>query len=61
MDDKFLNFKKEIEKILIRELRSIFEKNDIYLKLENHNKLMLGANFWQDKTKSQKIIKEKNF
>ena len=35
------------------------KKNDIYSKLDNHNKLMLGANFWQDKTRSQKIIKKK--
>jgi peptide chain release factor 2 len=46
-------------KRLIKELRSIFEKNDIHSKLENHNKKMLDANFWQDKAKSQKIIKEK--
>ena len=58
MDHKYTDFKKEIEK-LIKELRSIFEKNDIYLKLENHNKKMLDANFWQDKSSSQKIIKEK--
>ena len=46
-------------KILIKELRSIFEQNNIYLKLEEHNKKMLDANFWQDKAKSQKIVKEK--
>ena len=40
-------------------LRSIFEKNNIYLKLENHNKQMLNANFWHDKIKSKNIIKEK--
>jgi len=43
----------------IKELRSIFDKNQIQLKLENHNKEMLDANFWQDKLRSQKIIKEK--
>ena len=46
-------------KKLIKELRSFFEKNSIYQKLEKHNKEMLNANFWQDKAKSQKIIKEK--
>ena len=46
-------------KKLIKELRSFFEKNNIYQKLEKHNKEMLNANFWQDKAKSQKIIKEK--
>ena len=40
MDEKYLVIKKEIEK-LIKELRSIFEKNDIYLKLENLNKKSL--------------------
>ena len=43
----------------IKELRSIFDKNQIQSKLENHNKEMLDVNFWQDKLKSQKIIKEK--
>ncbi|MBD1141264.1 peptide chain release factor 2 [Pelagibacterales bacterium SAG-MED39] len=37
----------------------MFEKNHISSKLENHNKIMLDANFWQDKTKSKNIIKEK--
>ena len=46
-------------KRLIKELRSIFEKNQISSKLENHNKIMLDANFWQDKIKSKNIIKEK--
>ena len=40
-------------------LSCIFEKNDIYSKLENYNKLMLDANFWQNKLNSKKIIKEK--
>ena len=53
MNDKYIKFKKEIEK-LITELRSIFEKNNIYSKLENHNIKMLEANFWQDKLNSQK-------
>ncbi len=46
-------------KELIEELRSFFETNDIYLKLKDHNKKMLNANFWQDKAFSKKIIKEK--
>jgi len=46
-------------KRLIIELRSIFEKNQIYSKLEDHNKKMLNPNFWQDKSNSQRIIKEK--
>jgi len=46
-------------KRLIKELRSIFEKKEIYVKLENHNKKMLEANFWQNKQKSKNIVKEK--
>ena len=46
-------------KKLIKELRSIFEKNNIYTQLENHNKKILNANFWQDKIQSKKILKEK--
>ncbi|MDA8533206.1 peptide chain release factor 2 [Candidatus Pelagibacter bacterium] len=41
------------------ELRSIFEKNDIRQKLEKNNAKMLESNFWQNKSISQKIIKEK--
>ena len=58
MDDKFINLKNEIEKINI-ELRSIFEKKNIYSKLEKHNKKMLDANFWQNKSNSKNIVKEK--
>ena len=58
MDHKYLDFKKEIEKINQR-IKGIFEKNKIYSKLEHHNKEMLEANFWQNKSNSQKIIKEK--
>jgi peptide chain release factor 2 len=46
-------------KKLTKELRSIFENNKIYSKLEDHNKNMLSANFWQDKQKSKIILKEK--
>ncbi|MDC3188023.1 peptide chain release factor 2 [Candidatus Pelagibacter sp.] len=46
---------------LIKELRSIFENNNIYSKLQSLNKKMLEANFWQDKNSSQKVIKEKKF
>ena len=58
MEDKYLNYKKEIEK-LIKELRSIFEKNDIFNKLEDHNKKILKNDFWQDKLNSKKVVKEK--
>ncbi|MDA7572934.1 peptide chain release factor 2 [Candidatus Pelagibacter sp.] len=43
----------------MKELRSIFEKNNIYLNLEKNNQKMLESDFWQDKSNSQKIIKEK--
>ena len=33
MNDKYLNFKNEIERLII-ELRNIFEKNDIQSKLK---------------------------
>ena len=46
-------------KRLTLELRSIFEKNDIYSKLEVLNNKMLEANFWQDKNSSKNTIKEK--
>ncbi|MDC1026009.1 peptide chain release factor 2 [Candidatus Pelagibacter sp.] len=58
MDDKYQDYKKEIEKINFR-VRSIFEKNNIHSKLESSNTKMLEANFWQDKDNSKKIIKEK--
>ncbi|MDA7713871.1 peptide chain release factor 2 [Candidatus Pelagibacter sp.] len=46
-------------KKLTKELRSIFEKNDIRQKLEKNNKKMLESDFWQNKSISQRIIKEK--
>ena len=45
-------------KKLIKELRSTFEKNNIHSKLEKNNQKMLEDNFWQNKSNSQKIIKE---
>ena len=50
---------KKKSKKLIKELRSIFDKNKIYLKLQNHNKNILEANFWQNKSHSKKVLKEK--
>ena len=46
-------------KKLIKELRSIFEKNSIRQKLEKNNQKMLEGDFWQNKSTSQKTIKEK--
>ncbi|MDB9773866.1 peptide chain release factor 2 [bacterium] len=43
----------------MKELRSIFEKNNIHSRLEENNQKMLENSFWQDKSNSQKIIKEK--
>ncbi|MDB9739298.1 peptide chain release factor 2 [Candidatus Pelagibacter sp.] len=42
----------------MKELRSIFEKNDIHQKLKKNNKKMLESDFWLNKSTSQKIIKE---
>ena len=47
------------QKRLIKESRSIFEKNKIHFILEENNKKMLDANFWQNKSSAQKVIKEK--
>ncbi|MDC3071368.1 peptide chain release factor 2 [Candidatus Pelagibacter sp.] len=41
------------------ELRSIFEKNNIFLKLEKYNKEILDVNFWQNKSNSKIVLKEK--
>ena len=46
-------------KKLIKELRSIFEKNSIRQKLEKNNQKMLEGDFWQNKSTSQKTINEK--
>ena len=46
-------------KKLIKELRSIFEKNNIYSIVEHNNKKILAPDFWQNKSISQKVIKEK--
>ena len=43
----------------IKELRSIFEKNNIDSKLELLNKKIIQPNFWKNKSVSQKVIKEK--
>ena len=44
---------------LIKELRSIFEKNNIYSKLEKINLQILEPNFWKNKNKAEQILKEK--
>ena len=43
----------------IIELRSTFEKNEIFSKLDSHNKKIVDPDFWQNKTYSKNIIKEK--
>ena len=46
-------------KRLIKESRSIFEKNKIHFILAENNKKILETNFWQNKSLAQKVIKEK--
>jgi|TARA_Y100001970_G_C14219377_1_gene851697 peptide chain release factor 2 len=46
-------------KRLILELRSIFEKHDIFSQLEIINKKIIDPNFWKNKSESEKIIKKK--
>ena len=43
----------------IRELRSFFEKHGIESKLVEINKLILNSDFWENKSNSEKILKEK--
>ncbi len=44
---------------LIKESRSIFEKNNTYSKLEKINLQILEPNFWKNKNKAEQILKEK--
>ena len=43
----------------IKELRSFFEKRGIESKLIEINKLILNSDFWDNKSNSEKILKEK--
>ena len=43
----------------IKELRSFFEKQGIESKLVEINKLILNSDFWENKSNSEKILKEK--
>ncbi len=45
--------------MLIKELRSFFEKRSIESKLIEINKLILNSDFWENKSNSEKILKEK--
>ena len=45
--------------MLTRELRSFFEKQDIESKLVNINQAIQNPNFWNNKKKAEKILKEK--
>ena len=46
-------------KKLIKELRSIFEKHNIYSNLDQINQKILDPNFWSNKNEAEKTIKEK--
>ena len=43
----------------IKELRSFFEKQDIEKKLIDLNQAVQAQNFWNNKDKAEKILKEK--
>ena len=58
MSDLFLNNLNSIKK-LIKEYRSIFEKNNVKAKIDQFQSLILKENFWNDKINAQKILKEK--
>ena len=48
------------EKIL-NNIRGIFENNNISQKLKEIENIILDQNFWKDKNKAKKIVKEKNY
>jgi len=50
-----------MQKELYLILGGIFEKNKIKEKIKKYDETILEKNFWKDKTKSQKIVKEKKF
>ena len=45
----------------VKEYRSIFEKHSVISNLEKINQKILEPNFWEDKTKAQKVFKKKKF
>jgi len=45
--------------LLIKELRSFFEKQDIEKKLIDLDKAIQAPNFWNDKQEAEKILKKK--
>ena len=59
MENKYLDYKKEIEKINQR--IGYLWKKWYFSKLEIHNNRMLESNFWHDKINSKKIVKEKSY
>ena len=56
----FENRISQAEKTL-NNIRGIFEKNNIHSKLKEIEKILLGENFWKDKSKVKKTVKEKKF
>ena len=38
-----------------------FDENNIEVKIQNLDKKILEENFWKDRNKAQKIVKEKSF
>ena len=45
----------------LKNIRGIFENNDIVKRLEEIEKISQDINFWKNKEKAKKIVKEKKF
>ena len=58
MESEIENYKSEID-ILIKELRSFFEKEEIEKKITNLDKVIQDPDFWNRRDQSEKILKEK--
>ena len=44
---------------ILKNIRGIFDKNQVEIKLKNIEKELLKENFWKDKDLVKKIIKQK--
>ena len=55
------NFENNLAKAhnTLKNIRGIFEKNQIVNKLKDLEKVLLEENFWKDKPKVKKLLKKK--